>query len=59
MLSDVRVGRMMAATAVRGAIENVNANLASITDTAFVTRVQTEVLSVSRRVGENSVASGR
>ena len=28
MLSDVRVGRMMAATAVRGALENVAINLA-------------------------------
>ena len=59
MLSDVRVGRMMAATAVRGALENVSVNLASITDTAFSTRVRAEALSLGARVGENSVASGR
>jgi glutamate formiminotransferase len=59
MLSDVRVGRMMAATAVRGALENVNTNLSSITDTAFTTRVRAQVLSLSSRVAENSIASGR
>jgi glutamate formiminotransferase / formiminotetrahydrofolate cyclodeaminase len=59
MLSDVRVGRMMAATAVRGALENVTTNLSAITDTAFNTRVQAEALTLSRRVGENSIASGR
>jgi glutamate formiminotransferase len=59
MLSDVRVGRMMAATAVRGALENVHANLSSITDTAFTTRVRAEALSLGARAGENSVASGR
>ena len=59
MLSDVRVGRMMAATAVRGALENVNTNLASITDAAFTGRVRSEALSLGARVGESSVASGR
>jgi glutamate formiminotransferase / formiminotetrahydrofolate cyclodeaminase len=59
MLSDVRVGRMMAATAVRGALENVNTNLASVTDTAFASSVRAEVLSLSIRVGESAVATGR
>jgi glutamate formiminotransferase / formiminotetrahydrofolate cyclodeaminase len=59
MLSDVRVARMMAATAVRGALENVNTNLASVTDTAFASSVRAEVLSLSIRVGESSVATGR
>ena len=58
MLSDVRVGRMMAATAVRGALENVNANLATITDAAFATRVRSEALSLGARAGENSGAAG-
>ncbi|MGB9070227.1 MAG: cyclodeaminase/cyclohydrolase family protein, partial [Candidatus Acidiferrales bacterium] len=59
MLSDVRVGRMMAATAVRGALENVNTNLASVTDAAFASGVRAEVLSLSIRVGETAVATGR
>ena len=59
MLSDVRVGRMMAATAVRGAIENVNTNLASITDTAFATGLRSEALSLGVRVSESSVVTGR
>ena len=35
MLSDIRVGRLMAAAAVRGALENVAINLESITDAGF------------------------
>jgi glutamate formiminotransferase / formiminotetrahydrofolate cyclodeaminase len=59
MLSDVRVGRMMAATAVRGALENADTNLASITDAAFVSRVRSEALTLSSRVTESSIATGR
>ncbi len=58
MLSDVRVGRMMAATAVRGALENVNTNLASITDAEFSSRARSEALSLASRVSESSVATG-
>ena len=35
MFSDIRVGRLMAAAAVRGALENVAINLESITDSEF------------------------
>ncbi len=35
MLSDIRVGRLMAAAAVQGALDNVAINLESITDAAF------------------------
>lgn len=59
MLSDVRVGRMMAATAVRGALENVAINLGSITDAAFSSRARSEALSLASRVDESSVATGR
>lgn len=59
MLSDVRVGRMMAATAVRGALENVNTNLSSIADAAFVAAARSEALSLGARVTESSVATGR
>jgi glutamate formiminotransferase / formiminotetrahydrofolate cyclodeaminase len=59
MYSDVRVGRMMAATAVRGALENVATNLTSITDADFSSRVRAEVLSLAARVDESSVATGR
>ena len=58
MLSDVRVGRMMAATAVRGALENVGTNLESVTDAAFDSRVRSEALSLGSRVNESSVATG-
>jgi glutamate formiminotransferase / formiminotetrahydrofolate cyclodeaminase len=59
MISDVRVGRMMAATAARGALENVNANLGSVTDTAFAGRVRSEALSLGSRILESSVTTGR
>jgi glutamate formiminotransferase/formiminotetrahydrofolate cyclodeaminase len=58
MMSDVRVGRMMAATAVRGALENVAANLESITDPAFVSRARSEAGSLASRIAESSVTAG-
>lgn len=59
MLSDVRVGRMMAATAVRGALENVATNLESIADPAFVSRARSEARSLASRIAESSVTAGR
>ena len=59
MLSDVRVGRMMAATAVRGSLENVTTNLESIDDGAYVKRVRDEVLSLASRITESPVSAGR
>ena len=51
MISDIRVGRLMASAAVRGAIENVAINLESITDAAFASRSASEadVPGVARR----------
>ena len=42
MLSDTRVGRLMAAAAVEGALENVAINLESITDAGFSARMRSE-----------------
>jgi glutamate formiminotransferase / formiminotetrahydrofolate cyclodeaminase len=58
MISDVRVGRMMAATAVRGALENVSTNLESITDTDFVKRARAERSSLSSRIAEDPTPVG-
>jgi formiminotetrahydrofolate cyclodeaminase len=59
MLSDVRVGRMMAATAVRGALENVATNLEIITDAGFAGRARSEALSLTSRIVESPMAAGR
>ncbi len=59
MLSDVRVGRWMAAAAVRGALENVSINLESITDTGFAGRARTQAESLLARVTETGVTAGR
>jgi glutamate formiminotransferase len=59
MISDVRVGRMMAATAVRGALENVATNLESISDTQFAERTRNESRSLSSRIAEDRTPSGR
>jgi len=59
MLSDVCVGRMMAATAVRGALANVSVNLESVTDATFDSHVRSEVLSLESRIDESSAATGR
>jgi formiminotetrahydrofolate cyclodeaminase len=59
MLSDIRVGRLMAAAAVRGAIENVTINLESITDSDLLGRARLESQSLASRVSENPVIAGR
>src|SRR5580700_7633783 len=59
MYSDIRVGRLMAAAAVRGALENVAINLESITDSEFATRLRAEATTLAARVAESPVAVGR
>jgi len=59
MLSDIRVGRLMAAAAVRGALENVSINLESITDSSFNTRMQRESAALLARVSESPVNANR
>jgi glutamate formiminotransferase/formiminotetrahydrofolate cyclodeaminase len=59
MLSDLRVGRLMAAAAVRGALENVAINLESITDASFVDQMRSESASLLVRVMESPVNAER
>lgn len=59
MLSDVRVARLMASAAVRGALENVGINLESATDTSFCERVRSECQSLTLRITESPVEAGR
>jgi glutamate formiminotransferase / formiminotetrahydrofolate cyclodeaminase len=59
MLSDIRVGRLMAAAGVRGALENVAINLESITDATFAERMRSESASLLARVAESPVGAGR
>ena len=59
MLSDVRVGRLMAGSAVRGALENVAINMESITDPAFVSKLRPEWERLSARFAEGAVAASR
>jgi formiminotetrahydrofolate cyclodeaminase len=59
MLSDIRVGRLMAAAGVRGALENVAINLESITDGTFAERMRAESASLLARVAESPVGAGR
>jgi formiminotetrahydrofolate cyclodeaminase len=59
MFSDIRVGRLMAAAGVRGALENVAINLESITDAAFAQRMRSESASLLARVAESPVGAGR
>jgi glutamate formiminotransferase / formiminotetrahydrofolate cyclodeaminase len=59
MLSDVRVARLMASAAVRGALENVAINLDSITDAALAERVRSESRSLMIRTTEAPVEADR
>jgi formiminotetrahydrofolate cyclodeaminase len=56
MYSDIRVGRLMAAAAVRGALENVAINLDSITDGEFAARLRAESSALVARVAESPVS---
>jgi glutamate formiminotransferase / formiminotetrahydrofolate cyclodeaminase len=59
MVSDIRVGRLMAAAGVRGALENVAVNLESITDASFAERMRSESASLLARVAERPAGAGR
>ena len=54
MLSDIRVGRLMAAAAVRGALENGRINLESITDKASVEAMRAETSAILAHIAEGS-----
>ncbi len=58
MLSDIRVGRLMAVAAVRGAVENALTNLDAITDAPFASRVRAEAQRLASRVA-GADAAGR
>ena len=57
MLSDIRVGRRMAAAAVRGAVDNVTTNLDAVTDTVFAGRARSEARSLLSRIAETPAAA--
>ncbi|HEX9759615.1 MAG TPA: glutamate formimidoyltransferase, partial [Candidatus Acidoferrales bacterium] len=50
MMSDLRVGRLMAAAAVRGALENVSINLESLTDAAYVAQMKERAATIESRL---------
>jgi methenyltetrahydrofolate cyclohydrolase len=58
MMSDLRVGRLMAAAAVRGALENVSINLDSITDAAYVGSMRGRAAAIEERLAAAPVAAG-
>jgi formiminotetrahydrofolate cyclodeaminase len=59
MISDLRVGRFMAAAAVRGALENVAINLDSLTDAAFVARAKEKAAALEARLAGSPVPAER
>jgi glutamate formiminotransferase len=59
MLSDVRVARLMASAAVRGALENVAINLESVTDGSIGERVRSEARSLTLRITETPLEADR
>jgi formiminotetrahydrofolate cyclodeaminase len=59
MLSDLRVGRLMAAAAARGAMENVAINLDSLTDAAFIDDMRRKMKEVEARLVSPHAPAGR
>ena len=58
MISDVHVARLMAAAAVRGALENVEINLDGIEDLGFVERARSDARAIAGRASETQVSAG-
>lgn len=59
MLSDVRVARLMASAAVRGALENVEINLDGINNLGFAERARSDARTIAARVSETQVSAGK
>ena len=55
MYSDLRVGRLMAAASVRGALENVAINLGSLSDAEFVNRMRAKSAALEARLADSPV----
>jgi len=58
MLSDLRVGRLMAAAAARGALENVAINLESISNAAYVAAMRKRAAALEARLASSPVHAG-
>jgi glutamate formiminotransferase / formiminotetrahydrofolate cyclodeaminase len=56
MRSDLQVARYMAAAGARGSLANVEINLDSLTDTAYVSNVKTAVAALRGRLEKNPAA---
>jgi glutamate formiminotransferase len=58
MISDLHVGRLMAAAAVRGALENVAINLESITDAVYVKNMRGRAAELEARLSSAQTVAG-
>jgi formiminotetrahydrofolate cyclodeaminase len=59
MKSDIQVGRMMAVAAAHGALANVEINLESLTDAAFLTGMRSRVAAVQSNLSPRPAAAAR
>ena len=58
MLSDLRVGRLMAAAGARGALENVSINLEGISDAGYVAAMKSKMAAIEGRLAGSPVVAG-
>ncbi len=59
MLSDLRVGQLMAASGVRGALENVAINLESLTEATYVAQMRRKMKELEARLAPPDASGGR
>jgi len=57
MISDLRVGRLMAAAAARGALENVSINLESITDAEYAAAMREKAAAAELHIAGSPLAA--
>jgi formiminotetrahydrofolate cyclodeaminase len=56
MRSDLQVARFMAAAGAQGSLANVEINLTSLRDAAYVAEARTRIASLRERLGKDSPA---
>jgi formiminotetrahydrofolate cyclodeaminase len=59
MVSDLRVGKLMASAAAAGALANVQINLDTLNDKAYIATIQSRAAAVEARLAPRPAAAAK